>query len=73
MLGWMTSSKYSESFKRWASPSLRFILISLSFEAILHRITRKFEGVRSEVRFGRNALLSEAYEDLLQMRNQRSS
>lgn len=46
-------------------------LISLLSKAILHRVTQKFEGVRSEVRFGRNTLLSEACEDLLQMRSQR--
>ncbi|TFY62347.1 hypothetical protein EVJ58_g3922 [Rhodofomes roseus] len=38
-------------------------------QAILHRITQRFEGVREEVRFGRNTLLSEATEDLLHMRN----
>jgi len=46
-----------------------FYLI-IRFKAILHRITQRFEGVREEVRFGRNTLLSEAAEDLLHMRNE---
>ncbi|KZT66523.1 hypothetical protein DAEQUDRAFT_452942 [Daedalea quercina L-15889] len=42
-------------------------------QAILHRITQRFEGVREDVRFGRDLLLSEAFDDLSQMHSQRVS
>lgn len=40
-------------------------------QAVMQKITRRFEGVRDDVRAGREAILAEAAADLLELRTER--